>query len=322
MKFNKQFSAYVETQHNLLPGVSHVEFKRLKKLLKHCPLHDPPGFVDPSLSSSDNFCPECDQIFFPLLMKEVADVLGCFNARVQHLLKIHLASGFHKYMLRLKYRSSFGNHSEMISEGQKLASYVSMNALAIQKILKKYDKVHFSKNGQAFKSRLQTMHVELLQSPWLVELIAFHLNLKDNTPLNSDISSRCLYDFESSKPTVSFMFSGSIKLEIDLTCSICLDMVFDPVSLRCGHVFCNGCACSAASVATVEGLKSADESSKCPLCRQERVYRGAVHLIELSTLISTRCQDYWEERLQMERKERLEQAKKHWDQQCRGVLGL
>lgn len=315
MKFNKQFSAFLETQHNLLPGVSHVEFKRLKKLLKHNP-------HNASSSSSSTGCPECDQIFFPLLMKEVADVLGYFNARVQRLLEIHLASGFHKYVLRLKYRSSFGNHSEMISEGQKLASYVSMNALAIRKILKKYDKVHLSKNGQAFRSQLQTRHVELLQSPWLVELIAFHLNLKDKALLDTEMSSRCLYDFENPKPTVSFMLSGSIKLDIDLTCSICLDMVFDPVSLSCGHMFCNSCACSAASVSTVEGLKTAAESAKCPLCREESVYQSAVCLIELSTLISTRCKDYWEKRLQMERADRLEQARKHWDEQCRAALGL
>eukprot|EP00250_Pteridium_aquilinum_P008255 c17806_g1_i1 orf=440-1387(-) len=315
MKFNKQFSAFVATQHNLLPGVSHVQFKRLKKLLKHCPHHH-------SSSSLAKCCPECDQIFFPLLMKEVADVLGCFNARVQRLLEIHLASGFRKYVLRLKYRSSFGDGSEMISEGQNLASYVSMNALAIQKILKKYDKVHVSKNGQAFKSRLQTMHVELLQSPWLVELIAFHLNLKEKALSDTEMSSRCSFDLKNSKPTVSFILSASIKLEIDLTCSICLDMVFDPVALRCGHMFCNSCACSAASVPTVEGLKTAAESAKCPLCREEKVYQSAVHLIELSTLISTRCQDYWEQRLQMERADRLEQARKHWDQQCRAALGL
>lgn len=314
MKFNKEYSAFLETQRNLLPGVSHVEFKRLKKLLKHCP-HQAPS--SSSSSSNRSHCPECDQGFFPLLTKDVADVLGFFNARVQHLLEMHLASGFQKYVLWLKYRSSFGNRSEMILEGQKLAQYVSMNALAIRKILKKYDKVHFSKNGQAFRSQLQTRHVELLQSPWLVELIAFHLNLKDKALLDTEMSSRCMYDFENSKPTISYMLSSSVKLDIDLTCSICLDMVFDPVSLRCGHIFCNSCACSAASVSTVEGLEKSAESAKCPLCREGRVFGSPVRLIELSTLISARCKDFWEKRLQSERVDRLEQSKRHWDEQCR-----
>lgn len=246
---------------------------------------------------------------------------GCFNKRVQKLLKIHLASGFRKCILGLRGRYA-NNHLEMIREGQKLVSYVSMNALAIRKILKKYDKVHFSSRGRAFKSRLQSMHVELLQSPWLVELIAFHINVENGAVSLPGMASHCSYDFESSKPTISCTLSDSVTLEIDLTCSICLEMVFDPVCLRCGHIYCNSCACSAASIPTVEGLKSAGQNSKCPLCRQTRVYEDAVHLAELGTLISTRCKDYWETRLHRERAERLDQVKKHWDQQCRAAMGL
>lgn len=322
MKFNKQFSAYIKTQQSLLPGLSYVEFKSLKKLLKHCPLHESSARDH---GGEDHKCPPscavCDQTFFPLLMKEVAAVMGCFNARVEKLLEMHLASGVHKYMLRLRYRHA-RNHQDMIHEGQKLVSYVHMNALAIRKILKKYDKVHLSRKGRAFKSRLQTMHVELLQSPWMIELIAFHLNLKENACASPEMFAHCSYNFESSKPTISCTLSDSVVIEIDLTCSICLEMVFDPVSLRCGHIFCNSCARSAASVPTVAGLKSADRNAKCPLCRQARVYEDAVHLTELGTLISTRCKDYWENRLQRERVERLEQVKKHWNDQCRAALGI
>lgn len=246
---------------------------------------------------------------------------GCFNSRVQKLLEIHLASGLQKYILRLRNKHA-SNQLEMIQEGQNLVSYASMNALAIRKILKKYDKVHFSRKGRAFKSRLQSMHVELLQSPWLVELIAFHINMKDRAISLPEVLCGCSYDFDSSKPTISCTLPDSFTLEIDLTCSICLEIVFDPICLKCGHIFCNSCACSAASILTVEGLKSADRNSKCPLCRQARVYEGAVHLAELATLIRTRCKDYWEKRLQMERVERLEQVRKHWDQQCRTAMGI
>lgn len=325
MKFNKQFAAYVETQRNAVPGLSYVEFKRLKKLLKHCPLHHsssspsppplPPHQCPPS-------CAVCDQTFFPLLMKEVEEVMGCFNDRVQRLLQLHLASGVHKYMLHLRYGPQARNHQHMILEGQKLVSYIHMNALAIRKILKKYDKVHLSRRGRAFKSRLQTLHAELLQSPWLVELIALHLNLKVNDSASSEILAKCAYNFESSKPTISCTLPDSANVEIDLTCSICLEMVFDPVSLGCGHIFCNSCACSAASIPTVAGLKAANQSAKCPLCRQARVYENAVHLTELGTLISISCKDYWEKRLQRERLERIEQVKKHWNEQCRAALGI
>lgn len=46
------------------------------------------------------------------------------------------------------------------------------------------------------------------------------------------------------------------------------ETVFDPVSLTCGHIFCYMCACSAASVSIVDGLKTADPKEKCPLCRE------------------------------------------------------
>ncbi|KAH7294110.1 hypothetical protein KP509_28G057000 [Ceratopteris richardii] len=261
------------------------------------------------------------QTFFPLLMKEVDEVLGCFNEGVRRLLQLHLASGIQKCLLQLRYGPHARNHNYMIIEGQKLVSYIYMNALAIRKILKKYDKIHLSRTGRMFKNKLQKMHSGLLQSPWLIELIALHLNLeKDGMTPETSQKFRC--NFEMSKPTITCTLSDSVAIELDLTCCICLEMVFDPVSLGCGHVFCNSCACSAASVPTVEGLKAADYGAKCPLCRQVRVYEDAVHLTELGTLIRMRCKDYWEERLQRERIERIQQAKKHWDQQCRAALGI
>ncbi|KAH0978236.1 hypothetical protein GBA52_027955 [Prunus armeniaca] len=99
------------------------------------------------------------------------------------------------------------------------------------------------------------------------------------------------------------------------------DTVFDPVALTCGHIFCYMCACSAASVTIVDGLKAAEPKEKCPLCREARVYDGAVHLEELSMLLSRSCNEYWEQRLQTERVERVRQAKQHWESQCRAFMG-
>jgi E3 ubiquitin-protein ligase BAH len=262
----------------------------------------------------------------------MSEIVGCFNQRAQKLLEKHLASGFRKYILMLKGKSK-GNHTTLIHEGKELVTYALINALAIRKILKKYDKIHYSKQGQLFKSQAQTMHKEILQSPWLIELMAFHINLRE-TNVNSgkapalfegcDIATK---DRKTSlacelSDDINYKFVGSIKIDIDLTCSICLDTVFDPVSLTCGHIFCYSCACSAASVSIVDGLKAAHSKEKCPLCREARVYEGAVHMEELNILLGRRLKKYWEERLQMERVERVKHAKEHWETQCSAFMGI
>ncbi|XP_039013900.1 E3 ubiquitin-protein ligase BAH1-like [Hibiscus syriacus] len=119
----------------------------------------------------------------------------------------------------------------------------------------------------------------------------------------------------------------SIKPDIDSNCSICLDTLFDPVSLTCGHIFCYICACSSASMTIIDGLKAANPKERCLLCRQAGVYEGAVHLDELVTLLRRSYHGYWdhgvyEQRLETERLERIRQAKGHWESQCRAFLGV
>lgn len=85
--------------------------------------------------------------------------------------------------------------------------------------------IHYSKQGQAFKSRAVSMQVEILQSPWLYELMALHVNLREakanmgSAPLQLDGFNLI---FDSTKPSLSFELFDTISLNIELTCSICL----------------------------------------------------------------------------------------------------
>ena len=67
-------------------------------------------------------------------------VVGCFNERAQRLLELHLASGFRKYLIWLKGKLQ-RKHVALIQEGKDLVTYALINAVAVRKILKKYDKV-------------------------------------------------------------------------------------------------------------------------------------------------------------------------------------
>lgn len=87
----------------------------------------------------------CDGTFFPSLLEEMSAIVGCFNERAQKLLDLHLASGYKKCFIWFKGKLQ-GNHFALIHEGKDLVTYALINATAIRKILKKYDKVRFFSN--------------------------------------------------------------------------------------------------------------------------------------------------------------------------------
>lgn len=85
----------------------------------------------------------CDGTFFPSLLNEMSAVVGCFNDRARKLLDIHLASGLEKCFIWFKGKIK-GTHVALVQEGRDLVTYALINAVAIRKILKKYDKVFIS----------------------------------------------------------------------------------------------------------------------------------------------------------------------------------
>ncbi|CAD6216715.1 unnamed protein product [Miscanthus lutarioriparius] len=327
MKFGKKYEAYMRGMEAELPAVG---IKRLKKMLKTCrrsPRPSAAAAADDATSSDrrcTGHCTVCDGSFFPSLLNEMSAVVGCFNEKAKKLLELHLASGLKKYTMCFTSKGD-KSHGRLIQQGKDLVTYAIINAVVMRKILKKYDKIHYSKQGQEFKAQAQSLHIEILQSPWLCELMAFYMNLrrsKKNKAAAMELFGDCSLVFDDDRPTLSCNLFDSMRVDISLTCSICLDTVFDPVSLSCGHIFCYLCCCSAASVTIVDGLKSADHKSKCPLCRQQGVFPDAMHLDELNMLLSHSCPEYWEKRMQLERVERVRLAKEHWESQCRAFLGI
>lgn len=331
MKFGETFTEYLHgDQERLLHKFSHVEYKRLKKVLKSCRTCRTMGDSCSITSQEENnelsqcqweSCSLCDQMFFTELAKEASEIAGCFSSRVRHLLHLHVSTGLQRCMLRLKHCFA-ADQQTMIQQGRILLEYITMNAIAIQKILKKYDKVHSSVNGRNFKTILRAKRIELLQSPWLIELGAFYINSSGiNDGESREFFRKFSCDLNGARPVMTLALSNSVKLEYSLTCSICLDVIFHPYALGCGHLFCKGCACSAASVLLFQGPKAADPDSKCPICRVVGVYGDSVHLAELDLLLKNRCKEYWKERLNAERAEVLKQSKQYWDSQTKFVLG-
>ncbi|XP_073492176.1 E3 ubiquitin/ISG15 ligase TRIM25-like [Aquarana catesbeiana] len=60
---------------------------------------------------------------------------------------------------------------------------------------------------------------------------------------------------------------ASAELHEDLSCSICLNLYMDPVTLRCGHNFCQVC------IERVLDVQKDSGSYSCPECREEHAER-------------------------------------------------
>ncbi|XP_021861425.1 probable E3 ubiquitin-protein ligase BAH1-like 1 isoform X2 [Spinacia oleracea] len=226
-------------------------------------------------------CSVCDGNFFPSLFDEMLAVVDCFDKEAQKLLDPPLSCPWRIW-------------------------------------------VHKCEKGREFKSGAQTKHIEVLQSPWFYELMSFQINSRDRK-LKATSKDASLFEgldliFNNDNPSMSCELFDSFRIDVELICPICLDIVFDAVALRCGHILCYMCACSAASVNIVDGLKAATPNQKCPLCREVRVYGDATRLEELNILLSKRCPEYWGKRLESERVERLRLVKEHWQSQLHGLM--
>ncbi|CAN7137917.1 unnamed protein product [Brassica rapa subsp. narinosa] len=331
MKFGETFTEYLHGEEEwFLEKCRYVEYKKLKKVLKKCKTcnstrSDDEHIISSATSLSDSCqyqsCPWCDQMFFEELMKEAYDIAGCFKSRVRHLLHLHVATGMQRYMMRLR-RCFTDEKQALIHEGHILIQYITMNAIAIRKILKKYDKVHGSENGKNFKLKMRAERIELLHSPWLIELGAFYLNsgLEKVGNFKNSFGRVSCENLNEDQPVMKLMLPNSIELEFDLVCAICLETVFNPYALKCGHIYCKACACSSASVMIFQGVKAAPQCSKCPICREVGVYAEAVHMIELHLLLKIRSKEYWKERMMGERSEMVKQSKMFWNEQTMQMI--
>nr|KAJ0185575.1 hypothetical protein LSAT_V11C900464340 [Lactuca sativa] len=166
----------------------------------------------------------CDRMFFSEIMKEDFDIMGCISSRVRHLGQLNCKTRMLRQLLHL-FQCFKNDQQALVLEGQMLIKYVIMNAIALRKILKKYDKVHNSVSGVNFRSKLQAEHLEILQSPWLIELVAFYMNFSEsNENICYELCSyfSCDLSVIISKLVLKLVLPDYVVLEYSLTCALCL----------------------------------------------------------------------------------------------------
>lgn len=99
----------------------------------------------------------------------------------------------------------------------------------------------------------------------------------------------------------------------DLKCPICLDIMYKPIGLACGHKFCRQCALESAGFGHAFGafhniISYVPRKTPCPQCRQVGVYQDAVVLKELGNLIGSRFPEEYGERAEEDKARRKVRA--------------
>ncbi|KAL2525110.1 putative E3 ubiquitin-protein ligase BAH1-like [Abeliophyllum distichum] len=154
-------------------------------------------------------------MFFSELKEEASDIAGCFSSSVRHLIHLHAPNIMQKYFISWS-QCFTSNQQATAQECRLLIEYVAMNAIAIRKILKKYDKVHCSVNGRIFKTKMLAEHIELLQSPWLMELGALYINFNISNGRKQVVGGPFSCDLSATEPIMTLTLPDSVKLEYNL----------------------------------------------------------------------------------------------------------
>jgi hypothetical protein len=173
---------------------------------------------------------------------------------------------------------------------------------------------HFNKE---FSNGLHSTTVVMEESP---PGVVVDTPLKETAPIGV---SHDLMDSRHLSPSVqdsrsyrddggglAFVNVGEFEEE-DLKCPICLDVMFRPIGLGCGHKFCQTCAFKFArkgKYSVIDSFKTnlqrIPAETPCPECRQGHVYENAVQLREVDALIRKKYPHIWRAR-RMEEEERI-----------------
>ena len=233
-----------------------------------------------------------------------------------------------------------GLHIDARTEARECLRWAELNATALRKILKKWDKTNASGRGRrALAAYWKRSEYQMLHSPVTMELraVAGMLREGEDGPVwNTRGSFGSFGSFGSVGETAggaSAASSGSDEASPGVmtqengsdgthaashenaneseqpTCGVCLDTLYKPVGLECGHVFCRDCLLRAARVLDHRGTSlavslrgrqtvsrvAAGEAAlepaswhardKCPECRQSGVFLTSTRLRHVEACI-------------------------------------
>ncbi|KAK9811160.1 hypothetical protein WJX73_007432 [Symbiochloris irregularis] len=216
--------------------------------------------------------------------------------------------------------------------------YARINALALRKIAKKHDKLMRTRTGHLFLQRCwkgEAVVRTFLGGPLHAELAAVQdLLHQSSASQQPDAAANTAQGSGDPGHLVEQLMSNTARDENDpctagvastredVTCPICMDLMYEPAALACGHKFCSRCAISAAGHADSASvvrfrdlLRVRTRDASCPMCRAQFVAQGEVGVFEagaelphVGQLIRQRFSQEWKERHDEELAEQAKRA--------------
>lgn len=154
---------------------------------------------------------------------------------------------------------------DLETEARECLHWIELNSTALRKILKKWDKTnHSSKGREQLRKYWSDSKYQMLYSPLILELRAVAGMLEGGGEGPHWKLDGTDGDGEDN---LDHLGVGDGNM---LTCSICLDVLYKPVGLACGHVFCGDCLLQNAGILK-EGATLADLRSEVSSVRHEEI---------------------------------------------------
>ncbi|DBB11107.1 hypothetical protein WJX82_008515 [Trebouxia sp. C0006] len=102
----------------------------------------------------------------------------------------------------------------------------------------------------------------------------------------------------SLKKTKAAILTDDEVDDYDWTCQGCLNILYCPFGLKCGHELCKICALRCAGMAASLGdpvklLANAPAQAKCPECQQTGMYSGVIYLNQVDQMVKERFPVQW-----------------------------
>ena len=143
---------------------------------------------------------------------------------------------------------------DLQTEAKECLHWIELNSTALRKILKKWDKTNHSDKGrQTLRKYWSDSKYQMLYSPLILELraVAGMLQGGEEGPHWEDddlqFSGVGLNSDPGDETSQAFAPQSAVNKQI-LSCGICLDTLYKPVGLSCGHVFCRDCLLQSAGI--------------------------------------------------------------------------